>query len=319
MENRSHALIAGIFLILLGAAAALSVWWLGGKRDESRDYLVITRQNVTGLSQQGQVRYRGINVGRVESIHLDPDDVRNIQIRIRIDADVPVTRGTIAKLGYQGVTGIAHILLEETGRDPALLTGEGGLPRIAMQPSLLDELSDFGSITLKRAHEFLANANALIGSENRARVARTLDNLERASAGLDATLADVRRALDPEAVRRLHATLAHAERAAGELQPALGEARQLMNRLQALAAQMDGVVGASGGTSLAEVLPRWSALAEDYSATARRLDRVIGQLEQAPQSLLFGPRPAEPGPGEPGFAGGGVGRAEGPEAKEGRP
>jgi ABC-type transporter Mla subunit MlaD len=36
-------------------------------------------------------------------------------------ATVPVTRATTAKLGYQGVTGIAHILLEDSGNDPTPL------------------------------------------------------------------------------------------------------------------------------------------------------------------------------------------------------
>lgn len=117
MENRSHALIAGVFTLLLGLAAVASVWWFGGKREVSNEFIVVTRQNVTGLSPQGQVRYRGIGVGKVQAIELDPKDVRNILIRIRVNDSVPVTRGTTAKIGFQGITGIAHILLEETGLD----------------------------------------------------------------------------------------------------------------------------------------------------------------------------------------------------------
>lgn len=85
MENRSHALIAGLFTLLLGLAAVASVWWFGGKREVSNEFVVVTRQNVTGLSPQGQVRYRGISVGKVQSIDLDPKDVRNILIRIRVN------------------------------------------------------------------------------------------------------------------------------------------------------------------------------------------------------------------------------------------
>jgi phospholipid/cholesterol/gamma-HCH transport system ATP-binding protein len=39
------------------------------------DYTVVTRHNVTGLNLQGQVRYRGIRVGKVEAIELDPADL----------------------------------------------------------------------------------------------------------------------------------------------------------------------------------------------------------------------------------------------------
>jgi phospholipid/cholesterol/gamma-HCH transport system substrate-binding protein len=70
MENRSHALVAGLFTLFLGVAVLLSVWWIGGKHETSRDYVVVTQQNVTGLSLQGQVRYRGIRVGKVQAIEL---------------------------------------------------------------------------------------------------------------------------------------------------------------------------------------------------------------------------------------------------------
>ena len=66
MENRSHALMAGLFTLLLGTAAILAAWWFGGKHELTREYTVVTRQNVTGLSLQGQVRYRGIRGGKVQ-------------------------------------------------------------------------------------------------------------------------------------------------------------------------------------------------------------------------------------------------------------
>jgi phospholipid/cholesterol/gamma-HCH transport system substrate-binding protein len=72
MENRSHALAAGLFTLFLGLAVALSIWWFGGKHEATTEYTVVTRHNVTGLSLQGQVRYRGIRVGKVQAIELDP-------------------------------------------------------------------------------------------------------------------------------------------------------------------------------------------------------------------------------------------------------
>ncbi len=135
MENRSHALVAGLFTLVLGLAAALSIWWFGGKHEATTEYTVVTRHNVTGLSLQGQVRYRGIRVGKVQAIALDPQDAHNILIRISVDSAVPVTRGTTAKLGYQGVTGIAHILLEDSGADPTPLRAVDGDDRRASRCS----------------------------------------------------------------------------------------------------------------------------------------------------------------------------------------
>ena len=113
MENRAHALIAGLFLLLLGSAAVVSLWWFSGRSEETNTYIVETRRNVTGLNLQAQVRFRGIRVSKVEMIQLDPADALNTLITISVRRDIPITRSTVARLGYQGVTGIAHILLED--------------------------------------------------------------------------------------------------------------------------------------------------------------------------------------------------------------
>ena len=157
MENKSHALIAGVFALLLGAAALLALVWLRGSEDNLREYVVVTKQNIGGLNPQAQVRYRGIRVGKVTDIRLDPEDTSNILITISVTDDLPLTRGTVAKLAYQGVTGIAHVLLIDTGKNPEPLVADHGKPpRIAMIPSLLEEIGDSGSATLRQVQEVMA-------------------------------------------------------------------------------------------------------------------------------------------------------------------
>lgn len=302
MENRSHALIAGLFTLLLGLAAVASVWWFGGKREASKDYVVVTKQNVTGLSPQAQVRYRGIGVGKVLSIGLDPKDVRNILIRISVDEAVPVTRGTTAKIGFQGITGIAHILLEETGRDSTPLQADDGeLPRIAMQPSLIEELSAVGGETLRNARDFLVSANQLLSPDNRQRIAKTLANLEATTGNAQEALAQLRQLLTPENIRLMNSTLRRADHTAGEAGPFFAEARGLVARLQAASDKFEAALGdpATGGAGA--LAPRLNELSAELSVNSRQLNRVLRQLEQSPQSLIFGaPQPA-PGPGEAGF------------------
>ena len=84
MENKSHAFVAGLFALLLGVAVLLAIYWLGGNKDETHDYIVVTKQNIGGLNPQAQVRYRGIRVGKVSDIRLDPDDYSNILITIQL-------------------------------------------------------------------------------------------------------------------------------------------------------------------------------------------------------------------------------------------
>jgi phospholipid/cholesterol/gamma-HCH transport system substrate-binding protein len=50
-----------------------------------------------------------------------------------------------------------------------------------------------------------------------------------------------------------------------------------------------------------ESLPRINMLVEELTRTTRGLDRFVGDLQEQPQSLVFGRKASAPGPGEPGF------------------
>ena len=302
MENRSHALLAGLFLLILGAAAVAALWWFSGRQEDSNRYVVETRNNVTGLNAQAQVRYRGIRVGKVESIRLDPADARTTLIGISVRQDIPVTRGTVAKLGYQGVTGIAHVLLEDDGSDSAPLApnAEGGA-RIAMRDSLVQELADVGGDTLRQARELLISMNDLLRPENRQAMSRTLANLEASSRHAREASERLQQVLNPDNMRRIDSVLAHAEQTVAQAAPFFAEARGLVARLQTASGKFETALGDANSGGVSALVPRLNELTVEFASTTHQLNRVLRMLEESPQSLIFGHRAVAPGPGESGF------------------
>lgn len=302
MENRSHAFFAGLFILLLGLAAIASLWWFGGKQEPTDEYLVVTTSNVTGLNLQAQVRYRGIRVGKVLNIELDPDNPANTLIRISVTKGTPVSKGTIAKLGYQGVTGIAHVLLEQSGKDSSPLDPGHGLPRIKMQDSLIQELTDVGSDAMRNARDFLLNANEILSPENRQAISRSLANLEVATGNAREASAQLQLFLTPENARLLKSTLVRVEQAAGQAGPFISDARGLVSRLQSVSERLDSVLADSATAGAGSLVPRLNELSTELSSNSRQLTRVLRMLEESPQSLIFGHPKAAPGPGENGFS-----------------
>ncbi|GAB2181662.1 MlaD family protein [Denitratisoma sp. agr-D3] len=289
MENRAHALMAGFFVLLLGLAVALAAWWLSGRGEETRDYLIVSRSAVSGLNPQAQVRYRGIRAGKVADVSLDPQDPRNILILIRIDDDIPITRATQAQLQAQGLTGLAYVMLDDDGSDPTPLAGRNGEPpRILLKASTMDAVA-----------EAARRVAAVFDEQGVARIKRTLDNVAEASEGLKempAILASVRQILNADTVRRAQALLGHLEKTAGEAAPLTAELRQLVVSLNQLSQRFDQIGREAGATTV----PRLNRLLGELEQNSRQLNRVLEEVEESPQALLFGRNPPPPGPGEGG-------------------
>lgn len=305
MENRAHALVAGLFVIIFGIAIAISGWWFGGVRLETRDIMLVTQRNVTGLNPLAQVRFRGIRAGKVIDISLDPEDARNILVLIRIDAALPVTKGTVAQLNYQGLTGLAYVQLEDTGKDAEPLPVNDDMPpRIRIQATIFDSFGDRATDILGNLAQVSSSLNRLLDERNLRNLNRTFDNVATASEGLKElpqVVASMKAVLSVENMQRLHRILAHVERTAGETAPLTAEMRALVASMQTVSHRLDEMLVQTGGEFSSVSLPRFNALVGELHGNSRQLRRILDGIEAEPQSILFGRTPALPGPGEPGF------------------
>jgi phospholipid/cholesterol/gamma-HCH transport system substrate-binding protein len=304
MENRAHALIAGLFTLLLAAAAAVALWWLGQTKEDASLYLLETRRNVTGLNIEAAVRYRGIRAGKVEDIFVDAKDPRVILVRVSVDNRFHLTKGTIAQLGFQGITGLAYVQLEDDGSHPEpLVSSDGNPPRLAIKPTALDALSDKAEDIVGQVAQVTERLARLL--DEKGNLARTLENTATASEGLKElprVMSALRQALSEANVQRLSAILGHLEKTTGEAAPLTVEMRDLVKTMTALSGRLDRLAAEAGGELTATTLPRSNVLMKELTANAHQLSRLLDSLEQNPQSLIFGQGEARPGPGERGFA-----------------
>ncbi|HEX2567549.1 MAG TPA: MlaD family protein [Burkholderiales bacterium] len=309
MENRAYALLTGVFLI--GIVAAIIVWaqWLGGDRHERLPYRVVATQPVSGLNPQASVRYRGINVGRVTAIALDPKDRRRILVDIEVDKEIPITRGTYAQLGMEGITGVAYVHLLDDGKDEAPLAAAPdnaaqSVGEIAMRPSFMDTISDSAEDLARDTRVLVASLNKLLDEDNRASIKKTLASLERVSRNLDVTTERVARWVDDDNRKLARQSLERLNDAAATMPELAREAQRLAQETRALVAQVGRLSTEAQGTtaSLREgTLPQMNSLAESVERGAQRVGRLATELNQKPDSLLWGRAAPLPGPGEPGF------------------
>ncbi len=319
MENKSHALAAGLFVVVMAALLIGLSMWLTRDSGSYHSYEMSTKEGVSGLQPQATVRYKGVSVGKVTYIGFDQQVSGNVLIRIDVEDGAPITQTTFATLNYQGVTGLAYVLLDDAGEPQAPVPpGASGLPRLPLRSSPFSQLADQGPQILGQVQEVTRRVNALLDEDNRKIFSATMENIGAAAADVSA----LSRRLDATVAERLDPALA-------ALPPLARDAKVALQSLQAAGTQVAGMAGevnttvqrlnAPGGVieqagqgtkTLARAadrlttstLPRLERAAEQTGHAARQFGRVAGSLSDNPQALLYGPGRSAPGPGEEGFA-----------------
>jgi len=319
MENKSHALAAGLFVLVVAAMLAGLAIWLTRDNANYEQYELSTKDGVSGLQPQATVRYKGVAVGKVTRIGFDPQVNGNVLIRIAVNEQAPISPTTFAVLGYQGVTGLAHVQLDDEQQPyPELPPGPSGLPRLPLKPSPFGKLAEQAPAILTQVEEATRRINQLLGDTNQQLLTQTLGNISSAAAGVNT----LTQKLDATVTQRLDPALASIPPLAGEARKTLQALQQAGNSVTTLASDFSKTtqrITAEGGAidqitlgtqALARAadqfgtttLPRVNRAADDTSLAARRLSRAVGGITDNPQLFIYGSGRIPPGPGETGFA-----------------
>ncbi len=332
MENKSHALAAGTFVLLVSALLVALALWLTRDTSVHRLYELSTRESVTGLQPQAGVRFRGVAVGKVVSIGFDPVNQGNVLIRISTDDTAPITRSTFATLGFQGVTGLAFIQLDDGGESKeALPTSETAIARIPVRPGLISRLTDQGNSLLAQVEETSRRMNLLLAPDNQKALFSAVQDIGQAASGIKQFSATAERVITaqfgpermnlPQLAQDMSVTLKSLQATGDKVNTNLDrlgasadEVKQMASEMQSVAKSVNQPGGAldkvgEGVQSLssmtqslnATTLPRLNRVTDEASRTARQLGRTATAVSDNPQSLIYGNGAVAPGPGEPGF------------------
>ncbi len=340
MENKSHALAAGGFVLLLAALTVALALWLTRDSSAHMVFELSSREPVTGLQMQAPVRFRGVSVGKVESIGFDPAVRGNVLIRIATDAAAPITRSTFGTLGFQGVTGLAFVQLDDTGVSKEPLPSSAEAPgRIPMRASLFSKLSDQGATIMVQLEETSRRVNQLLDAEHQKTLFAAIDEMGKtardvsqaakgfgqAASALQQFSGNANRIMDfqfgpekmnlPKLVDDMTVTLKNLQGAsdrigatADEAKGAAAEFRQAAKTLSQPGGTLDKLgQGADaltqlGQTVTATTLPRLNRASDDAARALRQVGKSAATLNDNPQALIFGSGSPVPGPGEAGFA-----------------
>ena len=310
METRSnHVLVGAVVLILLAMLAIFTVWIARFGGTEEREYDIFFRQAVDGLAKGSSVTFSGVPSGQVKSISLWQPDPQYVRVRVSLNQDTPVLRGTTATI--QGsFTGTSTVSLDGAvkGEPPIACPDPDpnkvcplGKPVIPTKTGGLGAILNSAPQLLERLSTLTERLTGMLSDRNQASIAGILDNTNRLSAALAdrgpeiaATLAQTRVAIAQAGVAAQQiGNLAQTTNGllANDIQPTIRNLNGAIKSAQASADTLNSAIGDArpGLTTFSkQTIPQINQLVRDLRVTSASLSAISERVEQGGASSLIG-------------------------------
>ncbi len=204
MNNKVNYTAIG-FMVLFGIAMMFGfTYWLLKPSNEikTKKYYIHFNESVLGLNVDSAVKYRGISVGNVSRLRINPKNTEQVEVLITILKTTPIKETTVAKLTSQGITGLSYINLSLGNNGAASLVAKEGekYPVIKTEPSFFERFEkSLGSVSTKLS-KTLTRTTELLNDENQKQVALIL---KRAAS----LMGKMERALSDKAIADAHSSI----------------------------------------------------------------------------------------------------------------
>ncbi len=310
METRSnHVLVGAVVLILLAMVAIFTVWIARVSGGTEREYDIFFRQAVDGLAKGSSVTFSGVPSGQVKTISLWKPDPQFVRVRISVNDDTPILRGTTATI--QGsFTGTSTVSLDGAikGQAPISCPEQDaqnvcplGVPVIPTKTGGIGAILNSAPQLLERLSTLTERLTGMLSDKNQASIAGILDNTNRLTDALAdrgpeiaATLAQTRVAIAQagtaaEQIGQLAATTNGV--LAEDVKPTLANLNETIKSARQSTDTLNAAIGEArpGLTTFSkQTIPQINQLVRDLRVTAASLSAISERVEQGGATSLIG-------------------------------
>lgn len=272
MEAKTNYARVGITVIILTTALIMSALWLsiGFGNKKYHHYIVYMHEAVSGLNEDSQVKYNGVQVGSVSKIEISKINPQLVILTLNVAEGTPITTSTTATLISQGITGATFVGLAAANPDltPMPKKPSEPYPVIPSRPSMynqfdriLKELSSNVSVLSERLKKIISDKNA--------------QNIEKSLANIK-SFTQVLKDHDKEIGRSLI------------------NADILLKNFAESSKEFPALIDKFSNQTFPPIIQ----LLNQMSSIATNLEALSVNLRQNPSIIIRGSAPPPPGPGE---------------------
>jgi phospholipid/cholesterol/gamma-HCH transport system substrate-binding protein len=319
LNNRVNYTFVG-FLVLFGLALMLGfTYWLlkPTAENETTKYYIHFDESVLGLNIDSPVKYRGITVGKVISLKINPKNTAQVEVLIDILKSTPIKSDTVAKLTSQGITGLSYINLSlgDNGAPPLIAKKGEQYPVIKTEPSFFERFEkSLGTVSTKLS-KTLSGTEKLLNDENQKHIALIL---QRSALFMD----KMDKFLDDDSMKNFQSSMKNFESATKKLDKMMpkidnfidksmawedkisGSFASIMNSYLGIRSSMDEIkrAVASGEFNIkdiaGDVVPTLNNTLLEMQQLMIKLENTLQQYDRSPSDILYKKEIIKKGPGE---------------------
>ncbi len=296
MESKINYTLVGLFVLLLTASLIGFIYWLGkyGGEQEFRYFHVYMSESVAGLSNDSSVKYRGVSVGTVDQIRLNPENSEQVELRLKLQSSTPIRVDTTASLKSFGLTGLTYIELQgSNGAEKAFLTAPAGqIPSIPARPSTFARFDETLSILSTKVAQALDKFSLLLSDKNLKNVTATLAEIRTLAKDMKDQKEGFQELVDNGVIMEQRIT-----KAFEKIEIASVSVTKMANSLE----KNSSDVSQNMTRDFQQSVDSFNQLLSELDLLARYLQKTTQGFEASPSDLIFKSSKPKPGPGEEGY------------------
>lgn len=182
MESKVNYTLVGAFVLVMFSALIAFAFWLGKYNDRANTYVrykVYLTESAAGLAPEAAVKFNGVDVGKVVSIRINPQNSEEIELTLKVKKETPIRSDSTATLKFFGITGLAFIEIKGGSRmSPLIFTSDDTIAVIPTSPSLIKRLDETLSAVVTKLSDTLDRTNTIMNAQNTKNFSDTLSNLK---------------------------------------------------------------------------------------------------------------------------------------------
>jgi phospholipid/cholesterol/gamma-HCH transport system substrate-binding protein len=214
------------------------------------------------------VKYRGVEVGKVRGIEVNPEDLDSVLVHAKINQDLNIKIDMTATLVYMGLTGQKYVEITGGTREAADLEPGGVIPT---SRGLGEKAEDIVS----NIEVAVRNINALLAPENVERFSQMLENADKSSEILSGVLESRKDALE-NAISGFEKASLEFARASENLGPVTKDLDRLIQSLETGSQEtLENISSRFSDEELGQVLRDVGAFLETASLSLKKVESVL--------------------------------------------